>query len=479
MSRRAALYLRISEDREGNELAIERQREDGLELIARRGWSHAGEYVDNDVSAAGKKKRPGFDALIAAVEAGEADTIVAVEQSRLSRNRRDDLRIVNACMPRSVLLAFTRAADIDMGTAAGRLVADVMAATARHEIEVKSERHRKQIAQAVKAGRPTGAPRAFGYRRGGMEIEPSEKYAVEQLFSRFLAGDGLGTLSDWLNRQGYKTTKGLPWRPQTVRVVLANPRYAGLRGIKHVVDEATGRYSMYHDVKGEAAWPGIVSEETWRAALAILQDPARPGRHTGSGPLPRRLLSTVAECGTCGEYVIGATVAGKIPGYKCRTGGHLIRRAHHIDEYVQHAVVARLRRPDAVDLLAPPAEGRESLDKVRAEVMAKRLRRDDLTKDYADGVLDRDQMRAANERLRVQIADLEAQIAEAGQTDVVSPLVLAEDDDAAWAVWDAYTVGAKQSVFRILCRIIIHRGRPGRPPGGQPFAPSTVEIVWR
>jgi Resolvase, N terminal domain len=47
---RAAIYLRQSKDREGNELAVDRQREDLLKLCAARGWSTA-EYMDNDFSA--------------------------------------------------------------------------------------------------------------------------------------------------------------------------------------------------------------------------------------------------------------------------------------------------------------------------------------------------------------------------------------------------------------------------------------------
>jgi Resolvase, N terminal domain len=53
----AAIYLRQSLDRHGDELAVSRQREDCEKLCADRGWPWL-EYVDNDTSASGHKPRP-------------------------------------------------------------------------------------------------------------------------------------------------------------------------------------------------------------------------------------------------------------------------------------------------------------------------------------------------------------------------------------------------------------------------------------
>ena len=61
----AGVYFRISLDRAGEGLGIERQREDGLALAARRGWTTR-EFSDNDISATHGKFRPGYTALMAA-----------------------------------------------------------------------------------------------------------------------------------------------------------------------------------------------------------------------------------------------------------------------------------------------------------------------------------------------------------------------------------------------------------------------------
>jgi hypothetical protein len=96
---RAAIYLRISEDKTGEELGVTRQREDCEALIERRGWAPTAEFCDNDVSAAGKVTRPGFVALLAAIERGEVDVVVAWALPRLVRTPRDRSRAGGA-MPR-------------------------------------------------------------------------------------------------------------------------------------------------------------------------------------------------------------------------------------------------------------------------------------------------------------------------------------------------------------------------------------------
>jgi DNA invertase Pin-like site-specific DNA recombinase len=63
------LYARISED-DGTEQGVDRQLEDGRALAAARGWKVVAEFVDNDISALGGRRRPGYESLLDAVQAG-------------------------------------------------------------------------------------------------------------------------------------------------------------------------------------------------------------------------------------------------------------------------------------------------------------------------------------------------------------------------------------------------------------------------
>src|SRR5689334_8711612 len=123
MGIRAVGYVRISLDATGEGRGVARQREDVEQLVARRAdWELVCDvFSENDLSASGRKRRPLFDAMVAMVERGEVDAVVAWSWDRLSRGRRDDLRLIEACQRHGVTIALVRGSDIDMSTPAGRL----------------------------------------------------------------------------------------------------------------------------------------------------------------------------------------------------------------------------------------------------------------------------------------------------------------------------------------------------------------------
>ena len=82
----AAIYLRQSEDRDGNMLAVDRQREDCVKLAAHKGWSWT-EYLDNDTSATNGKRRGAYEQMLADIRAGLVDAVVAWDLDRLTDSR--------------------------------------------------------------------------------------------------------------------------------------------------------------------------------------------------------------------------------------------------------------------------------------------------------------------------------------------------------------------------------------------------------
>src|SRR5689334_13391303 len=87
--RPAAIYCRISQDREDNALGVRRQREDCEALAKRAGLTVGGVYIDNDLSAYGRKPRPQYRAMVDALKAGTVGTIVAWHPDRLTRHPRE------------------------------------------------------------------------------------------------------------------------------------------------------------------------------------------------------------------------------------------------------------------------------------------------------------------------------------------------------------------------------------------------------
>lgn len=95
------------------------------------------------------------------------------------------------------------------------------------------------------------------------------------------------------------------------------------------------------DVAGRAGTPT-------RPATAGSAATARPG---GAAPAVR-----LALCGVCGKHMTtssGGVAENYARLYRCSGKRHLIRRAEHIDTFIQTLMVERLCRRDAVDLLFP------------------------------------------------------------------------------------------------------------------------------
>ena len=74
------IYARISSDRDGDRLGVERQLEDCLRLAERKGWQVAERFVDNDVSAWSGRQRPEYARLL--VQLTEERGVAADEFSR-------------------------------------------------------------------------------------------------------------------------------------------------------------------------------------------------------------------------------------------------------------------------------------------------------------------------------------------------------------------------------------------------------------
>jgi DNA invertase Pin-like site-specific DNA recombinase len=469
---KAVIYLRQSLDRTGEEFAVDRQRTDALALAKVRGWSVVRIEIDNDTSAAGKRRRPGFEAVLAAIETREVSAVIAWDMTRLTRNRRDTVRVIEAGERAKAVLAFCRSADLDLSTPSGRMLADILASVARQEIEQKSDRQKRANMQAAEQGRRIGGRRPFGYEPDGVTVREDEAAVIRHAFDDVLSGASLAQIARNWNAAGFttpqKTRNGEPskWIATTARGVLVNPRYAGFRGFTSEPEHGRRKVEATYPAK----WPALVSEETWRAVVGMLSDPDRyTARYKGA----KSLLTGVALCGVCGATVhSGGANTRTRRIYRCSAGsnGHVSRSAAPVDEWVSEVVIARLSRPDAAELLRDGK--RPDIDALRTESQVLRLRLDQIATEFADGVLTSGQLRTMTGRLKSKIAANESEMADAGRVNIFGPLVKAKD---VRRVWQSLSTDNQRKVIDAL--MIIRIMAPGR--GRRTFDPDTVIIEPR
>src|SRR4029450_5069126 len=135
-TRKAGVYVRISHDKTGEGLGVERQRVDCLELIKRNGWQFVDLYPDNDTSAwQHRKGRPQYERMIEDVKAGGITAVVAWHPDRLYRQARDLVGLVDLVHKYDLEVDTCTAGKVDLRTSAGRMNARVVGAIAEYESE--------------------------------------------------------------------------------------------------------------------------------------------------------------------------------------------------------------------------------------------------------------------------------------------------------------------------------------------------------
>lgn len=454
-------YARISRDRTGEELGVQRQGEDIETLAQQRGLTLREHFVDNDISATRGRHRPRYAALMDAVERGEVDAVLVWSLSRLWRNRAERAAGIEKLRQHGVSVLCCKGPDLDLSTAAGRLLAGLLGEVDTHESEEKSEREQREMRQRVERGVPPTGPRCYGYTGKGNELVPDEADDVRRMFDDLLSGASLSGIAAELNKRGRPNRNGRPWTHNTVRNLLLNERYAALR-----------------EYRGElyaGRWPAIVDEATWRAAKHHLED---DGRATSPGPGRRWLLSGIARCGVCDDgtsVTSGSRGAPKgktgptQPLYRCRKTKHLARWTEPIDLVVEEYVIRRLSRPDAVDLLVDHEA--PDMAELRTKAVALRARLKSLAAEFADDDdADSSEFRDATRRIKARLGEVEAQMAHPQRARVLVDLVTAEDPEQAW---EALALDRQRAVVETLATVTILPGLPGR----RPFDPATVRIV--
>lgn len=173
--KRAALYLRVSTDRQ----TVENQRQALEKIAAHRGWVVVAEYSDKGVSGAkGRKDRPEFDRLLSDASRAKFDVVMAFALDRIGRSLVDLLTTIKhleECKVDLFIDRFRRDGDtLDTTTATGKLLFAVTGAFAEFE--------RDMIVQRVNAG--LDRARAKGVTLGRPRIDEKTEAAIRKAIAK-------------------------------------------------------------------------------------------------------------------------------------------------------------------------------------------------------------------------------------------------------------------------------------------------------
>jgi site-specific DNA recombinase len=473
-SMRLGAYARISYAiGDEKEAAIDRQLAEDREWARLHGHEVVAEYVDPKTSAFKNVRREHFEQMLADLDAGAIDGVVVWKLDRLVRNHRDFERFEEIRSSRGALLAAVHE-PIDTSTEIGMMIVRLLVSFARMESASNSLRTSAAMAESAKLGRlPGGGSRPFGYsyvpavRNGDGKIVAyptleiiEEEAALVRDAARAVLEQGAsltGIAQEW-NTAGVTTPGGSVWRTSQVRRLLTSPRIAGLR-------EHRGQ------IVAEGTWPPLVDRDTFDRLVARIE-----GRALQQGRPHKYLLTGVLHCGICKQPMSGAhhkatKVKAAATEYRClpvpgpKRCGKISIAAGSVDALVAEEIAQRY-----ANYQPEPTDDNEAA--LVAQIEADKERLAEVGREYADGAIPIETMRAAVERLEARIGATSRRLARStmviptGGADAIrEALVPTSTRSMAWR---------RQFVGRVIERIEV---RPATIRGG-PFDGDRVEIRW-
>ena len=228
--KKAIGYVRVSTDTQVREgVSLEAQKD---KITA---WAEIQDQdlicIEEDAGISGKliKNREGLKRAIE-VACNEKAVLVVYSLSRLSRNTRDTLALVEKLDKAGADLV-SLSERIDTTTAAGKMVFRMLAVLNEFERDQVSERT-SAILQHKKSKLEAYSPTPYGYWRRGNRLVPevNEQEVIQRIQVLRQSGHSLREIATLLNTEGVPTKNNGAWYASTVRYILGNDLYENEEG---------------------------------------------------------------------------------------------------------------------------------------------------------------------------------------------------------------------------------------------------------
>lgn len=469
---RAAILVRISDDKAGDAAGVGRQEGDARALADRLGWQVGEVIVENDVSAFKRRTvtlpdgstalrvvRPGFRRLLELLALGQVDGLIAYDLDRVARDPRDledliDVVEASRVPVESVSGSLRLANDSDI------TMARVMVAVANKSSRDSSRRIKRKHDQLAAEGKYAGGgARRFGFEPDGVTQRPDEVEAILWAASEILDGASISATARALDDKGVKPVKAEKWSGRALADILGSPRIAGLRVHRG-------------EVVGAAAWAPIVDRDTHDALRVAL---AARSKGAGAQPDLKRWLTGALVCGLCGEHLVGQWQGGR-KGYRywcapARGGcGKIAIAGPDVEAEVERQTLDYLARPDVVEALAAAAAP-SGAERARADLGADEDQLKVLARMWADKNITLAEYSEARAVIERRIEDARSLLASHVPT---STRALLAGDDLARG-WRALGPAAKRDA--VLTIVGGWRVHPAARNGPRTFRPDRLEVI--
>ena len=507
----AAIYARVSSDRQKEEQTIASQTAALIEHSQQEGYTVPAEWIFQDEGYSGATLiRPGLEKVRDLATEGQIESVLIYSPDRLSRKYAYQVLLVEEFARHGVEIFFIKSPRAS--TPEEQLLLQFQGMIAEYERAQIAERTRRGKRYRAKAGSVnvlSGAPYGFRYVKktetsaSYYEIIEQEAEVVVKVFELYTGSwFSIGAVVGWLNDQGIPTRKKISrWERSTVWAMLRNPAYVGRACFGKTESVPRQRITRPLRQRGgysprcssnrerpkqewiEIPVPAIIDEETFALAAERLEQNKRFSTRRTIEPT---LLTGMLVCGECGYAYYRAstrTSRRKIYYYRClgsddyrHANGRICQSKPIRQDYLDGIVWQQV-----VELLEDPAlirqEIQRRLQKIqdsnptqkRKEIIDKEITRhqkgiEKLLDAYQEDLLELDELRSRMPNLRKRSEALQAELRslEAITTDQQTFLRLAENIEGFLqrlrGSADTLDVIERQKILRLVVKeILIHK----------------------
>ncbi len=211
---RSVLYARVSTRMQVQDgLSLDVQIREMEEYAAKKGWDVVGRYIDAGKSGS-SLQRPEIQRLLADMVEDRFDIVIAMDSSRLSRDAKDFMYLLDRFQEHGIRPAFLQEPEHDISTPEGRLRAHIMASIHEYQLGVTRTKVIASKHQRARIGLHNASTIPYGYKSTGapkapLIIDEQEAEAVRLAFSLYATGHySFHDVAQELNRRGYRHRPG-------------------------------------------------------------------------------------------------------------------------------------------------------------------------------------------------------------------------------------------------------------------------------
>ena len=506
--RAAAIYARVSSERQKEEQTIGSQSAALIEYAQSEGYMVPEEWIFQDEGYSGASLvRPGLERLRDLAAEGQIEALLVYSPARLSRKYAYQVLLCEEFARCGVDVFFIKSAKAT--TPEEELLLQFQGMIAEYERAQIAERSRRGKRHRAKAGSVSvlsGAPYGYRYHKktessaAYYEIIEKEAEVVRKVYKLYTEdGLSIGATTRLLNDHGISTRTGKSrWERSTVWAMLRNPAYKGKacfgkteRAERQKITRPLrlrGGFSPRSSANRERPreeWieipvPAVVNEETFALAQERLEKNKRLSPRRTIEPTLLQGMLVCAECGYAFYRCSTRTSRRKIYYYRClgsdayrHLNGPLCHnrpiRQDYLDRIVWQQVIQLLEDPDLVrtEIQRRIKEIRDSNPtKRRKEALNKEITRvqkgiEKLLDAYQEGLLKLEELRRRLPELRRRQEGLNSELCslEAASANQKAFLRLADTIESFLerlrATAETLNVTERQKVLRLVAKEIL------------------------